>query len=82
MAFERHQAALAELARPQYVGSDPGFAALQDLALLSGMYGMIGGTAHALALVSSEKISPTAFTDDLLIPWLTAMFGTLSQHRQ
>ena len=79
VAFERHQATLAELARPQYVGSDPGFAALHDLALLSGMYGMVGGAAHALALVSSEKISPTAFTNDLLIPWLTAMLGTLSQ---
>jgi hypothetical protein len=79
VAFERHQAALAALARPQYVGSDPGLAALNDLALLTGMYGMIGGAAHALALVSSEKISPTAFTTDLLIPWLTAMLGTLPQ---
>jgi 3-hydroxyisobutyrate dehydrogenase-like beta-hydroxyacid dehydrogenase len=79
VAFERHQAALAALARPQYVGSDPGLAALNDLALLTGMYGMIGGAAHALALVSSEKISPTAFTTDLLIPWLTAMLGTLTQ---
>jgi 3-hydroxyisobutyrate dehydrogenase-like beta-hydroxyacid dehydrogenase len=76
-AFERHQDDLAAPARPQYVGSDPGLAALQDLALLTGMYGMFGGAAHALALTSSEKISPTEFTEQLLVPWLTAMLGTL-----
>jgi 3-hydroxyisobutyrate dehydrogenase-like beta-hydroxyacid dehydrogenase len=77
-AFERHQADLAPLARPSFVGSDPGLAALQDLALLSGMYGLFGGAAHALALISSEKVSPTAFTADLLVPWLTAMLGSVS----
>ncbi|GAA1607725.1 NAD(P)-binding domain-containing protein [Kribbella sancticallisti] len=77
-AFERHQADLAALARPTFVGSDPGLAALHDLALLSGMYGMFGGAAHALALISSEKVSPTAFTAELLVPWLTAMLGAVS----
>lgn len=77
-AFDRHQADLAALARPSFVGGDPGLAALQDLALLSGMYGMFGGAAHALALISSEKVSPTAFASDLLIPWLTAVLGSIS----
>lgn len=76
-AFERHASDLAVLARPQYVGSDPGLAALQDLALLSGMYGMFSGAVHALALVSSEKVSPTAFTEQLLVPWLTAMLASI-----
>jgi 3-hydroxyisobutyrate dehydrogenase-like beta-hydroxyacid dehydrogenase len=78
-AFERHQADLAPLARPTFVGEDPGLAALQDLALLSAMYGMFGGAAHALAMVSSEKLSPTAFAGELLVPWLTAMLGSVSR---
>lgn len=77
-AIEQYQDDLAVLAKPTYVGSDAGLAALQDLALLSAMYGMFGGAAHALAMISSEKLSPTAFTTDLLIPWLTAMIGSVS----
>jgi 3-hydroxyisobutyrate dehydrogenase-like beta-hydroxyacid dehydrogenase len=77
-AFEQYRDDLAVLAKPTYVGSDAGLAALQDLALLSAMYGMFGGAAHALALISSEKVSPTAFTADLLVPWLTAMLGAVS----
>jgi 3-hydroxyisobutyrate dehydrogenase-like beta-hydroxyacid dehydrogenase len=77
-AFEQYRDDLAVLAKPTYVGSDAGLAALQDLALLSAMYGMFGGAAHALAMISSEKLSPTAFTADLLVPWLTAMLGSVS----
>ena len=78
-AFEKYAAVLSALARPQFVGTDPGLAALQDLALLSGMYGMFAGAAQALALISSEKISPTAFTNELLVPWLTAMLSSVPQ---
>jgi 3-hydroxyisobutyrate dehydrogenase-like beta-hydroxyacid dehydrogenase len=77
VAFERHQADLAVLAKPTYVGSDPGLAPLHDLALLSAMYGMFGGATHALALISSEKISPTTFAKDLLVPWVTAMLSSV-----
>lgn len=76
-AFRQYREDLAVLAKPTYVGEDPGLAALQDLALLSAMYGMFGGAAHALAMVSSEKLSPTAFTNELLVPWLTAMLSSL-----
>jgi 3-hydroxyisobutyrate dehydrogenase-like beta-hydroxyacid dehydrogenase len=78
-AFELYRDDLAVLARPTYAGSDAGLAALQDLALLSAMYGMFGGAAHALAMISSEKLSPTAFAGDLLVPWLTAMVGSVSR---
>lgn len=78
-AFEQYRDDLAVLAKPTYVGSDAGLAALEDLALLSAMYGMFGGVTHALAMVSSEKLSPTAFATDLLIPWLTAMLGSVSR---
>ncbi|WP_406050834.1 NAD(P)-dependent oxidoreductase [Kribbella sp. NBC_00889] len=77
VAFERHTADLAVLGRPEYVGSDAGLASLHDIALLSAMYGMFGGAQHALALVGSEKIPCRRFTEDFLIPWMTAMLGSL-----
>jgi hypothetical protein len=76
-AFERYETDLAAMARPAYVGSDPGLAALHDIALLSAMYGMFGGAQHALALAGSEKVSAIRFTEDFLLPWLTAMLGSL-----
>ncbi|GAA0603212.1 NAD(P)-dependent oxidoreductase [Kribbella sandramycini] len=78
-AFEEHRDALSALARPAYVGADPGLAALYDIALLSAMYGMFGGAEHALALITSERIPASAFTADFLLPWLTAMLGSLPQ---
>jgi len=77
VAFERHSADLAAVGRPEYVGGDAGLAALHDIALLSAMYGMFGGAQHALALVGSEKIAATRFTEDFLLPWVTAMLGSL-----
>jgi 3-hydroxyisobutyrate dehydrogenase-like beta-hydroxyacid dehydrogenase len=82
VAFERHVDDLSAIARPEYVGSDPGLAALYDIALLSAMYGMFGGAEHALALVGSEKISPVRFTEEFLLPWLTAMMASLPRIAQ
>ena len=76
-AFERHQAELAVLARPVYVGADAGLAALYDIALLSAMYGMFGGAEHAMALIHSAKIPAVEFTEQLLVPWLTAMLTSV-----
>jgi len=76
-AFEQHQDTLAVIGRTTFLGSDPGLAALQDLALLSGMYGMFAGALQAYALLGSEKVSQTAFTTELLVPWLTGMLTSL-----
>jgi 3-hydroxyisobutyrate dehydrogenase-like beta-hydroxyacid dehydrogenase len=76
-AFEEHRADLSVLARPEYVGADPGLAALYDIALLSAMYGMFGGAQHALALMDSEQVPAVRFTEEFLLPWLTAMLGSL-----
>ncbi|PRX99065.1 NAD(P)-dependent oxidoreductase [Allonocardiopsis opalescens] len=75
-AFDAHERTLAALARPSYLHSDPGRAALYDLALLSGMYGMFGGVYHALALVRSERVPAKEFAP-LLEAWLTAMLPAL-----
>lgn len=70
--FEEHWETLGVPAATAYVGADPGFAALHDVALLSAMYGMFGGIAHAFALIRGEDIAPKDFAP-LLVSWLTAM---------
>lgn len=70
--FEEHRATLALPAATTYVGADPGFAALHDVALLSAMDGMFAGITHAFALIHSEDIAPKDFAQ-LLAQWLTAM---------
>ncbi|MER5349611.1 NAD(P)-binding domain-containing protein [Kitasatospora sp. NPDC002551] len=74
--FEEHRATLAAPAGTRYVGEDAGFAALHDVALLSAMYGMFAGVAHAFALVRGESVDPRALAP-LLSSWLTAMTGSV-----
>lgn len=70
--FERHRDTLAVPAGTVYVGRDAGFAALHDVALLSAMYGMFAGAAHAFALIRKEDIDPASFAP-LLADWLVEM---------
>ncbi|MFD5268755.1 NAD(P)-dependent oxidoreductase [Streptomyces sp. NPDC058335] len=70
--FEEHRATLAVPAGTVYVGADPGFAALHDVALLSAMSGMFAGVLHAFALIRREDIAPTDLAP-LLVSWLGAM---------
>ncbi|MFE7272963.1 NAD(P)-dependent oxidoreductase [Streptomyces sp. NPDC057623] len=70
--FEEHGETLAVPAATRYVGADPGFAALHDVALLSGMTGMFAGVLHAFALIRREDIAPKDFAP-LLAEWLGAM---------
>ncbi|MFH8800834.1 NAD(P)-dependent oxidoreductase [Streptomyces sp. NPDC017936] len=70
--FERHRETLGVPAGTIYVGEDPGFASLYDVALLSAMYGMFAGVAHAFALIRKEDIDPAALAP-LLADWLIAM---------
>jgi 3-hydroxyisobutyrate dehydrogenase-like beta-hydroxyacid dehydrogenase len=70
--FQQHQETLAVPVGTTYVGQDAGFAALHDVALLSAMYGMFAGAAHAFALIRKENIDPTSLAP-LLADWLIAM---------
>lgn len=72
--FDEHRATLAVPAGTVYVGEDPGFAALHDVALLSAMTGMFAGVAHAFALVRGEDVALKDFAP-MLAGWLTAMTG-------
>ncbi|WP_211222321.1 NAD(P)-binding domain-containing protein [Actinokineospora enzanensis] len=70
--FDDHERTLAVPTAARYVGTDPGFAALYDIALLSGMYGMFAGVTHARALIGAEAVDRAGFTE-LLTGWLRAM---------
>ncbi|MFD8702133.1 NAD(P)-binding domain-containing protein [Kitasatospora sp. NPDC059648] len=76
--FEEHRETLAAPAAVRYVGADAGHAALHDVALLSAMYGMFAGIAHAFALVRGEGVKPGDLAP-LLGSWLTAMAGSVEQ---
>ncbi len=71
-AFLAHEPQLGLLGTSRYLGADPGLAPLHDLALLCGMYGMLFGALHAMALVGTEQVKATEFTA-MLVPWLNAM---------
>jgi len=73
-AFDTYRPVLDVFGASTYVGADPGATALQDIALLSAMYGQTMGVLHAFALVRSAGIEATAFAP-LLDQWLTSMGG-------
>ncbi|QDQ12982.1 NAD(P)-dependent oxidoreductase [Streptomyces spectabilis] len=75
-AFEEHRGTLAALADTKWVGRDAGLAALWDLSLLTGMYGMIVGVAQAFALTGRAGVPPKEFAP-LLSGWITAMTNGL-----
>ncbi|MEV5173241.1 NAD(P)-binding domain-containing protein [Streptomyces flaveolus] len=76
--FDEHRDTLAVPAGTEYVGIDPGHAALHDVAMLSGMYGMFAGITHAFALLRGTDVAPGDFAA-LLVPWLNAMAGSAHQ---
>ncbi|NED94076.1 NAD(P)-dependent oxidoreductase [Phytoactinopolyspora alkaliphila] len=78
-AFDQYRDTLAELGAPTFAGADPGLAALLDLALLNGMYGMFAGFLQAAAIVDTEGIPVTEFSATLLTPWLQAVIGLLPE---
>ncbi|MBT2441662.1 NAD(P)-dependent oxidoreductase [Streptomyces sp. ISL-36] len=77
-AYETHRPTLAALGGTKWTGTDPGLAALNDLGLLTGMYGMFVGVVQALALVRTENIPAEEYAG-LLVPWITAMLGIVPE---
>lgn len=71
-AYAAHRDTLAALADTRWVGTDAGFAALWDLALLTGMYGMELGVSQAYALIGSAGVPAKDFAP-LLLDWVVAM---------
>jgi 3-hydroxyisobutyrate dehydrogenase-like beta-hydroxyacid dehydrogenase len=73
-AFEQARPVLDRFGESHYLGTDPGSAAVYDLSLLSGMYGLLAGILHAYAVVGAEGVAATTFAP-LLTRWLTTMVG-------
>ncbi|UGT53932.1 NAD(P)-binding domain-containing protein [Nocardia asteroides] len=72
--YRTYARTLAVPADTKFVGTDAGFAALYDIALLSAMWGMFAGAAHAFALIGGEDISPVEFAP-LMVGYQQAMAG-------
>jgi 3-hydroxyisobutyrate dehydrogenase-like beta-hydroxyacid dehydrogenase len=61
-AFDAQRPTLQTLAgNLQYLGADPGAAALHDVAMLDIFYTTMAGIVHALALVQTDGVAPTSF---------------------
>ncbi|MET9342473.1 NAD(P)-binding domain-containing protein [Nonomuraea sp. NPDC003804] len=80
-AFHEHAATLEALAQARFMGTDPGLAALYDLALLSGMYGMFGGVFHAFAMVRAAGEDVRGFAP-MLGAWLSAMMEGMPEQAE
>ncbi|WP_433590251.1 NAD(P)-dependent oxidoreductase [Nocardia sp. CA-145437] len=74
--FEIWRPALESLGAADYLGADPGMAALWDFALLTAMYTMFGGFFQGAALVGSAGVTASEFATRAA-GWLTAMTTTL-----
>ncbi|MFS8103678.1 NAD(P)-binding domain-containing protein [Lentzea alba] len=73
---ERWQKSLELLGKVTFLGEDAGRASGYDVAILSGMYGLIGGFLHAAALARAGGIKATDLTP-MLLSWLTDMHPAL-----
>ncbi|MEV6561936.1 NAD(P)-binding domain-containing protein [Nocardia sp. NPDC051756] len=76
-AAAEHRAAIAELGAATYLGTDAGLAALHDMAVLAGMYGMFGGFFQATAMLGGEPTTAHRLTAEFLVPWLRALLDVL-----
>ncbi|CAM4459906.1 NAD(P)-binding domain-containing protein [Nocardia ninae] len=72
-----HHAVIAELGTAKHLGTEVGLAAVHDLAILAGMYGLFGGFFQAAAMLSRANRNAADPTGALLVPWLHSVIDTL-----
>ncbi|NBE55128.1 NAD(P)-dependent oxidoreductase [Streptomyces boluensis] len=77
-AFARHHAVLELLAPAHHLGTDPGLAEFEDLALLGGGYATLAGFVHSAALLASVGRRASEFVP-LLSRWLTGLLAFLPE---
>ncbi|QJW38073.1 NAD(P)-dependent oxidoreductase [Cellulosimicrobium protaetiae] len=65
-AFREHEATLALLGAPRYLGEDPGLAQLLYQAQLDVFLTALSGVAHAAALAQAAGVPPTRFVPEAL----------------
>ena len=73
---DRWQKQLALLGKVTFLGADAGLASGYDVAILSGMYGLLGGFLHATAVARAVGISATDLTPRMW-SWLTDLHPAL-----
>lgn len=74
---QRWQPTLELLGKGTFLGADAGLASGYDVAILAGMYGMIGGFLHATAMASAAGVRATELTP-MLLSWLADSFPALT----
>ncbi|MGP4114895.1 NAD(P)-dependent oxidoreductase [Streptomyces sp. 4N509B] len=75
--FDAHHETLdAALGGGVFVGEDPTLASVQDMAVLSAMYGMFAGFFHGVALARTEGV-PAAEIARPMVRWLVEAARTL-----
>ncbi|MGO1054649.1 NAD(P)-dependent oxidoreductase [Crossiella sp. CA198] len=67
--FQRHRAVLARLGEANYLGADPGTAALYDVALLNFAWATLIGYLQTAALLGADGV-PAAAVTPMLTRWL------------
>lgn len=77
--FDRYEDTFAVLGTAKFTGTDPGRAALYDLSLLTGMYGMLAGVLQAFAMVRPDGVDVVEF-GGLLQSWITAVAGSIPNY--
>jgi 3-hydroxyisobutyrate dehydrogenase-like beta-hydroxyacid dehydrogenase len=77
VVHERWQKLLALLGKVTFLGDDAGRASGYDVAILSGMYGLLGGFLHAAALARANGIKAGELTP-MLLSWLTDLQPALT----
>lgn len=77
-AHDRWRTELELLGTSRFLGEAPGLASSYDLAILAGMYGLLGGFLHAAAMADAAGITATDLTP-LLSTWLAGTLPALPE---
>lgn len=76
-AFDAHRALLGRWGSSTFFGPDAGLASVYDLAMLTGMYAMIGGFLQGAAMLAAEGVPAVGFAARQA-EFLSAMTGRLA----
>ncbi|TDD23380.1 NAD(P)-dependent oxidoreductase [Nonomuraea diastatica] len=77
IVHQRWRTHLEILGKATFLGTDAGRASGYDVAILAGMYGMLGGYLHAAAVARASGLAATELTP-MLVSWLTSLLPALT----
>ncbi|MCX4987084.1 NAD(P)-dependent oxidoreductase [Streptomyces sp. NBC_00572] len=79
--FDQHLPVLRDLGTCLHLGTDPGLAALHDVALLNIMWGVLNSFLHGAALVGTAKV-PAAEFAVLANQWISSVTDFVSAYAE